>query len=319
MDITKSILGIARKRVLILDGAIGTLIQSMGLEENDFRGDRFRDHTSVLSGNYDILTLTKPELISSIHKSYLEAGADIIRTNTFSSSVLEQAHYKTSAYVYEINKTAVELAKEEADKFSSLNPSKPRFVAGVIGPTRYTCSKKAADSFGFDFRSFKEFKKSYMPQVQGLINAGVDFLLVETIFSADNARAALSVLKELCNNSFPIWLSATVIPKFNNRDIENLINELIKLSNDYNVFCIGLNCSTECENRNNHLKKIKDEAGLLVSIHPSAGLPDNDWKYPHSKEIFSNSIKRMLDNKLVDIVGGCCGTTPEYTRMLSEK
>ncbi|MFH2050751.1 MAG: homocysteine S-methyltransferase family protein, partial [bacterium] len=207
---------------------------------------------------------------------------------------------------------------EETDKFTSLNPAKPRFVAGVLGPTRYVCSNDSANSFRFALKSFEELKESYLPQVQGLVDGRVDILLVETIFSADNVRAALSALNELGNNSYPICLSATIIPKFNNKDIENLINELINLSNGYNVFCIGLNCSTECENRNNLLKKIEDETGLLASIHPSAGLPDRNGKYPVSPEMFTNSIKQLADQNLVNIVGGCCGTTPEYIKMLSE-
>lgn len=318
MNIIAKLKKTASDRTLLLDGAIGTLIQSMGLVENDFRGERFAGYDAALLGNYDILTLTKPELITSIHRSYLDAGADIIKTNTFSSSVLEQDHYKTSGNVYEINFTSAKIAKKEADKFTSLKPSKPRFVAGVIGPTRYTCSKNAADSFGFDFKSFAELKKSYTPQVAGLVEGGVDLLLLETIFHAENARAALSVLNEFDISSIPIWLSATVIPKFKNRDIDNLINEVINLSKDYNVFCIGLNCSTECENRNDIFKKIKDASSLLASIHPSAGLPDKNGRYSDSAEMFSNSIKKVLDNNLVDIVGGCCGTTPEYIKLLTE-
>ncbi|MFH2048478.1 MAG: homocysteine S-methyltransferase family protein, partial [bacterium] len=156
MDITKSLIDISSKRVLILDGAIGTLIQSMGLVEDDFRGKRFANHDFALKGNYDILSLTKPELILSIHKSYLDAGADIVKTNTFSSSVLEQNHYRTSEYVYEINYAATMLAREETDKFTSLNPAKPRFVAGVLGPTRYVCSNDSANSFRFALKSFEE-------------------------------------------------------------------------------------------------------------------------------------------------------------------
>jgi len=317
-NITKLIMS-ASDRILLLDGAIGTLLQSMNLNENDFRGDRFTQNNTALAGNFDILSLTKPESISLIHKSYLEAGADIIKTNTFNGSVLEQSHYDTQDYVYEINLKATRLARIEADNFTTLTSAQPRFVAGVIGPTRYVCSADAiSKNYGFELRSTDEITESYTPQIQGLIDGGVDFLLLETIYNAENAKAALTVLNDIGKNRFPVSLSATVIPEFDDEEIEKLINDLIDLSDDYNVFCLGLNCSTGKKETNKYLEIIANSTNSLTSFYPSAGLPDNSGKYPITRHQLATIIKKLAENKLINIVGGCCGTTQEYIRLLSK-
>lgn len=318
MDNITKLKELALDRILLLDGAIGTLIQSMSLTENDFRGDRFTYNNTALAGNFDILSLTKPELISSIHKSYLEAGADIIKTNTFNGSVLEQSHYDTQDDVYEINLKAARLARSEVDNYTTLTSAKPRFVAGVIGPTRYICSTDTINNdFGFEVKSFDEITKSYIPQVQGLIDGGVDFLLLETIYNVGNAKAALSVLDDIGKNRFPVWLSATIIPTHDEKDIMILIEGLKDLSNDYNVICLGLNCSTG-KGTEKYLETIANSTNSLISYYPSAGLPDNSGKYLITPQQFAVIIKKLAEKKLVNIVGGCCGTTQEYIRLLSE-
>ncbi len=308
----------ASDRILLLDGAMGTLLQSIKISEVDYHGDRFKDRSTQLSGNYDILSLTRPEIISTIHKSYLEVGADIIKTNTFNSSVLEQIPYNTQDYVYRINIKAARLARNEADSFTLLTTSKPRFVAGVIGPTRYVGSKTISNKYGFEFKSFEEMKNSYRPQIEGLIDGGVDFLLLETIYNVDNTRAALSVLDDLRKNKFPVWLSATVIPTFDDKDTQNLLDGLIELINDYNVICLGLNCSTGISESSKYLEYLSNKTNLLVSFYPSAGLPDADGQYPINSIQFAKDLSNLAKRKIVNIVGGCCGTTSEYIQLLSK-
>jgi 5-methyltetrahydrofolate--homocysteine methyltransferase len=317
MDRINRLLNSAHERILILDGASGTLILSMGLTEDNYRDDRFQNHDVKLTGNFDILSLTKPELISSIHKSYLEAGADFLKTNTFNGSLLEQNHYKTSEYVYEINLSAAKLARDEADKFTAINPAKPRFVAGVIGPTRYVCSIDVADKTGFEVRSLDELKESYTPQIKGLIDGGVDLLLLETIYDAENTRAALSVLDDLNKSNFPIWLSATMLNNKSDSDFKILIKSIIEISIDYHVISLGLNCSIEIPEAYKYLESLVNSTNSLVSYNPSAGLPDNSGKYPISSHQFAEGLKELAAKGLLNIAGGCCGTNPEYIRLIS--
>lgn len=310
------------QRILVLDGAMGTMIQSYGLNEADFRGDRFAEHPCQLKGNYDVLSLTRPDIIEAIHIAYLEAGADIIETNTFNSTAVTQSEYQTDAYVYDINLAAAQLARKAADKFTAGNPHKPRFVVGSLGPTNRTCSLSPVTNIaGLRSISFDELVPAYSQQAKALIDGGVDILMVETVFDTLNAKAALWAIQNLLkpeNLSLPIWVSWTITDA-GGRTLSGKMKEALWISVSHaDLFCVGLNCALGVESLRPYIEELSRVAETLVSVHPSAGLPNELRKYDDTPEYMAGVLREFAESGFVNIVGGCCGTTPEHIRAIAK-
>ena len=316
----RSLIDLAKKKILILDGALGTMVQSYNLSEDDFRGNMFADFKGQLKGNNDVLCLTKPEIIMDIHRRYLAAGADIIETNTFSSQRVSQADYGLEDYSYDISLAGAKLARKAADEFTS--DEKPRFVAGSVGPTNKTCSMSpdvsnpAARDMTYDnlFDAYKE-------QVSGLLDGGVDALLIETIFDTLNAKVAIDVAQTVMQEreiDLPIMLSVTVSDLAGRTLSGQTLNAFLASISEYNVFSVGLNCSFGARQMKPYLKELGKKAPYYISAYPNAGLPNSMGLYDETAESMSPQIAEFIDEGLVNIVGGCCGTTDEFIRMYDE-
>ncbi|GIV34884.1 MAG: hypothetical protein KatS3mg031_2419 [Chitinophagales bacterium] len=311
-----------QQRILVLDGAMGTLLQAFKLQEDDFRGEQFRSHRHPLKGDFDILSLTRPDIIKDIHRKYLEAGADIIETNTFNATAISQADYQMQDYIYEINKTAARLAREVADEFTARQPKQPRFVAGAIGPTNKTLSiSPDVNDPGYRAITFDELKDAYKEQVRGLTDGGADILLIETVFDTLNAKAALFAIMELFDetgNRLPIMVSGTITDA-SGRTLSGQTPEafLISLSHAP-LLSIGLNCALGARQLRPYLQTLAKEAPFYISVHPNAGLPNAFGQYDESAEEMARHIESFMQEGLVNIVGGCCGTTPEHIRKIAE-
>ncbi len=308
------------KRILVLDGAMGTMIQSYQLTESDFRGSRFADHPKDLKGNNDILCLTRPDVIAAIHRAYLEAGADIIETNSFNGTAISQADYGTQAAVYDINLAAARLAREAADEFTRANPDKPRFLAGALGPTNRTCSLSPdVNRPGFRNISFDELAAAYRTQAEGLLDGGADILLVETIFDTLNAKAALFAIRQLLDErqtDIPIWISGTITDA-SDRTLSGQTPEAFWISVAHaNPVCVGWNCALGAAALRPHLETISTIADTYVSVYPNAGLPNEVGEYDDTPEYMAAQIAEFAQAGLVNIVGGCCGTTPDHIRAI---
>ncbi|MEM7162447.1 MAG: homocysteine S-methyltransferase family protein [Bacteroidota bacterium] len=308
------------KRILILDGAMGTMIQEHSLSEEDFRGDRFQDHSHPLKGNNDILCITKPEIIEEIHLKFLEAGADIIETNTFSGTSVAQADYAMEEIVYELNKKAAEIAKRAAEKKSS--PEKPRWVAGALGPTNKTASLSPdVNDPGYRAITFNELVEAYAEQTRGLIDGGADLLLVETIFDTLNAKAAFFAIKQVFrekNIELPLMASGTITDA-SGRTLSGQTAEafLISLSH-LDLLSIGFNCALGADQLTPYIKVLARKSDFYVSAYPNAGLPNEMGEYDQSPEDMRNQVEEYLKDGLVNILGGCCGTTPEHIQEMAE-
>lgn len=318
----KGLESILKERILVLDGAMGTMIQAYGFEEDDFRGARFQHHPSTLQGNNDLLTLTQPEAIKTIHGKYFEAGADIVETNTFSSTSIGMADYQMEDLVYELNYEATKIAKEVADTFTAKEPNKPRFVAGSIGPTNRTASMSPdVNDPGFRAVTFEELVIAYKEQVEGLVAGGADILLVETVFDTLNAKAALYAIDELKqknNWEIPIMVSGTITDA-SGRTLSGQTVEAFAVSVSHiPLLSIGFNCALGADQLYPYLKRLSDLTPFAVSAHPNAGLPNAFGAYDQTAEEMRDLIKNYLDNNLVNIIGGCCGTTPEHIRLIAE-
>jgi 5-methyltetrahydrofolate--homocysteine methyltransferase len=313
---------IARERILILDGAMGTMIQRYKLEENDYRGERFRDHPYPLKGNNDLLSITRPDIIKEIHRQYFEAGADIVETNTFSGTTVAQADYHLEDAVYEINFQSAKLARQAADEMTAHDPSKPRFVAGAMGPTNRTCSiSPDVNDPGFRAITFDELSTAYYQQAKALIEGGADILLVETIFDTLNAKAALFAIQTLFDETgkeYPVMVSGTITDA-SGRTLSGQTTEafLISLSH-VPLFSIGLNCALGAKELRPYLQVLAKEAPFLVSAYPNAGLPNAFGAYDETPDIMGNQIREFLELGLVNILGGCCGTTPDHIKRIAE-
>ncbi|MBE9467153.1 MAG: methionine synthase [Bacteroidetes bacterium] len=309
-----------KKRILVLDGAMGTMIQKQKLTEEDFRGERFKNYNCDLKGNNDLLSITKPELIKDIHKQFIEAGADIIETNTFNSNKISMQDYDMESIVYEMNVTATKNAVEVAKEYST--DEKPIYIAGSIGPTNKTASMSPdVNDPGFRAVSFDDFVEAYSEQVLGLIDGGVDLLLVETIFDVLNAKAALFAINKIFkqkNIKLPVMVSVTVAD-ISGRTLSGQTVEafLISLS-DFDLLSIGLNCSFGAEGLQTYLEELSAKAPFYVSAYPNAGLPNQFGEYDQSAKQMAEKIKVYLDKQLVNIIGGCCGTTPTHIAAFSE-
>ena len=320
LEILKALL---KKRILVLDGAMGTMIQRHKLQEKDFRGERFKNHSCDLKGNNDLLSITKPEIIKDIHRSYLEAGADIIETNTFSGTSIAQADYKTEEFVFEINYQSAKIAKEIAEEFIKKNPDKPRFVAGALGPTNKTLSLSPnVNDPGYRSTTFEKMSGAYYEQVKGLIEGGADILLIETIFDTLNAKAAIYAVEEYMNNNrsqIPVMISGTIVDQ-SGRTLSGQTTEAfwISISHTKNLLSVGLNCSLGAKQMRPFIEELSNIANCFVSIYPNAGLPNEMGEYDETPKTMSTLLREYAEANFFNIVGGCCGTTPDHIKAISE-
>jgi 5-methyltetrahydrofolate--homocysteine methyltransferase len=312
-----------KKRILVFDGAMGTLIQQHKLTEEDFRGGRFKNHPKDLKGNNEILNLTQPQIIRDIHRAYLEAGADIIETNTFNGTAISLADYKTESLVYEINFSAAKNARTAADEFNKKNPDKPRFVAGSLGPTNKTLSLSPnVNDPGFRSITFNEMVKAYYDQSKGLVEGGVDILLIETIFDTLNAKAAIFAVEEYLNHikkEIPLIISGTIVD-LSGRTLSGQTTEafFISISHAKNILSVGLNCSLGATQMRPFLEEISNIAPYFVHVYPNAGLPNEMGEYDETAEKTSRILKEFGEAGFYNLVGGCCGTTPEHIKAISD-
>lgn len=312
---------IAKNRVLVLDGAMGTMIQRYKLREQDYRGQRFKDHHSDLKGNNDLLSITRPDIVEAIHRDYLNAGADIIETNTFNGTRISQSDYHLEDVTYEINFESAKIAKKVAQEFTAINPNKPRFVAGAIGPTNKTASiSPDVNNPGYRAISFDELVANYYEQAKGLMDGGADILLIETVFDTLNCKAALFAvqnLKEERQSDIPIMVSGTITDA-SGRTLSGQTAEAFYISIAHaDLFSVGLNCALGAEELRPHLEDLSKIADCLVSAYPNAGLPNELGAYDQSAEEMKEYIKEFVSSGLVNIVGGCCGTTPDHIRAMA--
>ena len=313
---------ILKERILVLDGAMGTMIQRHKLEEEDFRKGWFEDHESPLKGNNDLLSLTRPEIIKEIHAQYYSAGADIVETNTFSGTTIAQADYNLEKYVYDINFESAKIAREVADEFTANEPNKPRFVAGSIGPTNRTASiSPDVNDPGYRNTSFDELVIAYLQQAKALMEGGVDILLVETVFDTLNAKAALFAIKKAFDelgNELPIMVSGTITDA-SGRTLTGQTTESFMISMSHMpLLSIGLNCALGAREMKQYLHVLSDKSEFLVSAHPNAGLPNEFGEYDETPEIMGQQIEEFLEENLINIIGGCCGTTPDHIKVMAE-
>jgi 5-methyltetrahydrofolate--homocysteine methyltransferase len=316
------LIDLLKERILVLDGAMGTMIQRHKLEEEDFRKGWFENHNHSLKGNNDLLSLTRPEIIEDIHRQYFEAGADIVETNTFSGTWIAQADYGLEKFVYDINFISAQIAKKVADEFTILNPDKPRFVAGSIGPTNRTASiSPDVNDPGYRAITFDELVGAYKEQVKALINGGVDLLLVETIFDTLNAKAALFAIDEVYNElsvELPIMVSGTITDQ-SGRTLTGQTTEAFLISVSHMpLLTVGLNCALGASMMRPYLQVLNTKCEFGVSAHPNAGLPNEFGKYDETPEMMGEQIKEFLDEGLINIIGGCCGTTPEHIKVIAD-
>lgn len=318
----KDIKSILKERILVLDGAMGTMIQRYKLEEEDFRKGWFEDHPSPLKGNNDLLSLTRPDIIKQIHREYLEAGADIIETNTFSGTTVAQADYHLESAVYDINYHSAKIAREVADEFTQLNPNKPRFVAGSIGPTNRTASiSPDVNDPGFRAITFNELVTAYKGQVTALMDGRVDLLLVETIFDTLNAKAALFAIDEIFEErgvKLPIMVSGTITDQ-SGRTLTGQTTDAFLISVSHmDILTVGLNCALGANMMRPYLQVLSKNADFGVSAHPNAGLPNEFGEYDETPELMADQIEEFLKDGLINIIGGCCGTTPEHIKAIAD-
>lgn len=312
---------ILKNRILVLDGAMGTMIQRYQLTEEDFRGTQFVDHPCSLKGNNDLLSITRPDVIKEIHAQYFEAGADIVETNSFGSTWVAQDDYQLASAVYDINYASAKIAKEVATEFTLKQPNKPRFVAGSIGPTTKLASMSPdVNDPGFRNISFEQLVHAFKEQVAGLIDGGSDLLLVETITDTLNAKAALFAIDEVQKEKgthLPIMISGTITDA-SGRTLSGQNTEAFVISVEHSKpLSIGLNCALGAEALRPYLKTIREKSKGFVSAHPNAGLPNEMGQYDESPEFMAQQIKVFLDEGLVNIIGGCCGTTPEHIKAIA--
>lgn len=301
---------------------MGTMIQRHTLTEADFRGELFNNHACDLNGNNDILSLTRPELIKSVHEEYLEAGADIIETNTFSGTSIAQADYQLEDSVYELNRKSAEIAKEAASAYTAGTPDKPRFVAGSMGPTNKTASiSPDVTNPGYRAVSFDELASAYKEQATGLMDGGADLLLVETVFDTLNAKAALFAIQELFeerNEEIPVMLSGTITDA-SGRTLSGQTVEAFLISVEHApLLSIGFNCALGARQLQPYLKNLSDRSSFFISAYPNAGLPNEFGEYDQTAELMGAEVERYLEEGLVNILGGCCGTTPEHISQMAD-
>ena len=309
-------------RILVLDGAMGTMLQQYNFTEEDFRGERFKDYPSPLKGNNDLLSLTQPEAIATIHAKYFEAGADIVETNTFSGTSIAMADYQMENLVYELNFESAKIAKKVAEVFTKKNPNKPRFVAGSIGPTNKTASL-SPDVNKPEYRAitFEELRVSYKEQVEALIDGGVDLLLVETIFDTLNAKAALFAIEEVKeerNIDIPVMVSGTITDASGRTLSGQTVEAFLTSISHIPLLSVGFNCALGAEQLKPYIQRLSDKTEFNTSAHPNAGLPNAFGEYDQSPEQMQALIEDYLQDGLINIIGGCCGTSPAHIKAIAE-
>ncbi len=318
----EALLAAAEERILLLDGALGTEIQALELEEADFRGSLLADHPVDLKGNNDLLSLTQPHLVEEIHRRYLAAGSDIVTTNSFNASRVSQAEYRLEAHVYELNLQATLVARRAADAASRETPERPRFVAGVLGPTSRTASLSPDVSDpGFRNVTFDGLRENYEEAASGLIDGGADLLLIETVFDTLNARAALFAVQDLMERKgcdLPLMVSGTITDR-SGRTLSGQTPEAFWISLSHvELFSVGLNCALGPAELRPHLADLSRAAETRVSAHPNAGLPNAFGGYDLGPEEMARELGDWASEGLVNILGGCCGTTPAHIAALAE-
>ncbi|WP_117879671.1 homocysteine S-methyltransferase family protein [Aureibaculum luteum] len=310
------------KRILVLDGAMGTMLQQYKFSEEDFRGERFKDFHLPLKGNNDLLSITQPQAIKDIHAKYFDVGADIIETNTFSGTTIAMADYDLQDIVYELNFESAKLAKEVAEAYTEKEPNKPRFVAGSIGPTNRTASMSPdVNDPSFRAVTFDELRIAYKQQVEALIDGGVDLLLVETVFDTLNAKAALFAIeqvKEEKNIDIPIMVSGTITDA-SGRTLSGQTVEAFLISISHiPILSVGFNCALGADQLKPYMQRLSRTTSFLTSAHPNAGLPNAFGEYDETPEEMQALIESYLKDNLINIIGGCCGTNPEHIKAIAE-
>ena len=323
MNNNKNIFDEIKNRVLVLDGAMGTMIQAYKLSEEDFRGKRFINHPVNLKGNNDLLSITQPGVIKAIHEEYLKAGADLIETNTFNGTSISLADYQLEDLAYEINLESAKIAKAAAIEFTKQNPEKPRFVVGSMGPTNKTASMSPdVNDPGFRAVSFDDLVKAYGEQINGLLDGGADILMVETIFDTLNAKAALfaidSILEERGINEFPVMVSGTITDKSGRTLSGQTLAAFLNSVSHIKLLSIGLNCAFGAKDLRPYIEELADKSSFYISAHPNAGLPNELGEYDETPEKMGIQIKDYLDHQFVNIIGGCCGTSPGHIHEIAE-
>lgn len=322
MQNTNSIHSELQKRILVLDGAMGTMLQRYNFTEEDYRGERFKDWKSSLKGNNDLLSLTQPKAIAEVHRKYLEADADIIETNTFSGTTIAMADYHMEDLVYELNFESAKIARKVCDEFTQQNPSKPRFVAGSIGPTNRTASLSPdVNDPGFRAITFDQLRIAYKQQAEALLDGGSDILLVETIFDTLNAKAALFAIDEIQeerNIKIPIMVSGTITDA-SGRTLSGQTAEAFLISVSHlNLLSVGFNCALGAEQLTPYLETLSKNSDFYISAYPNAGLPNAFGQYDESPEFMAEQIREYAEKGLINIIGGCCGTTPPHIKAIAD-
>ena len=313
-----SIFSELNSRILVLDGAMGTMIQTYKLEEEDFRGDRFKNHEILLKGNNDLLSITRPDIIKDIHKGYIDSGADIIQTNTFSSTSIAMEDYALQDLVYELNFESAKIAREVTDKFDN-----KKYVAGSIGPTNKTASMSPdVNDPGFRAITFDELVESYKEQIKGLVDGGSDILLVETVFDTLNAKAALMAINDYFeenNTSLPVMLSGTITDNSGRTLSGQTVNAFLISLSHFPLLSIGFNCALGADKLRPYLKRLSNSTNFFTSVYPNAGLPNAFGEYDQTPNGMLSQLREYLDENLVNIIGGCCGTTYDHIKLISEE
>lgn len=311
-----------QQRILVLDGAMGTMLQRYNFSEDDFRGERFKDYQSPLKGNNDLLSITQPKAIAEVHHKYFEAGADIVETNTFSGTTIAMEDYNMQDLVYELNFESAKIARQVADEFTTKTPEKPRYVAGSIGPTNKTASL-SPDVNKPEYRAvtFTELRIAYKLQAEALIDGGVDVLLVETIFDTLNAKAALFAIDEIKderNIDIPVMVSGTITDASGRTLSGQTVEAFLTSISHIPLLTVGFNCALGAEQLKPYLKRLSYETEFYTSAHPNAGLPNAFGEYDQTPEEMQQLIEDYLRDDLINIIGGCCGTTPDHIKAIAE-
>jgi 5-methyltetrahydrofolate--homocysteine methyltransferase len=318
----ESIYDAVKNRILVLDGAMGTMLQKHKFEEEDFRGDRFKNHPCDVKGNNDLLSITQPEAIAAVHREYFEAGADIVETNTFSATTIAMADYEMEFLVDELNEQSAIIAKQVADEFTAREPHKPRYVAGAIGPTNKTASMSPdVNDPGYRAITFDELRIAYKQQAAALVKGGVDILLVETIFDTLNAKAALFAIEELkeeLGKDIPVMVSGTITDA-SGRTLSGQTAEAFLISIEHiPLLSIGFNCALGAKQLTPYLESVSSKSKYGISAYPNAGLPNAFGEYDETPEQMASQIKVYLDKALINIIGGCCGTSPAHIKAIAD-
>lgn len=322
MSVNTRIREILNQRIMIIDGAMGTMIQTYNLNEEQYRGERFKDISQLVKGNNDLLCLTQPDIISAIHKQFLDAGADILETNTFNAQVISMEDYKMTELVDEINIEAARIARKAADEYTAKDPSKPRFVAGAVGPTNRTASLSPdVNNPGYRAVTFQDLVDAYSQQMKALIKGGVDLILIETIFDTLNAKAALfaiNTIKEETGNDIPVMISGTITDA-SGRTLSGQTPEAFWNSMAHGeILSIGLNCALGAKDMIPHISEISNVSWVYTTAYPNAGLPNEFGQYDESPEAMAKVVEEFMKEGWVNVIGGCCGTTPDHIRAIAE-